>query len=393
MRCVRTLSLCAAVLVVAAVKDTWAQPAGGPHDIRALGGSTALMGTPVPTIGALRTRLKNPRTAAQVRTVLTQAGLAGLATEVLMTVENASEVYQGGLCTDATPQSGTVIECEVRPGETLQWMAFRRQGEPVVLRDVRWAGRQPFRAFLFAVPDGERVHTFIVPKDCGNLSLLRSADRPAPAAALAPAPPPPPPAPEPAPAPAPPPPPPPAASVQAEQPPATPPPPAAADDVTTVERVRLVADGLFGKERRLRPFDDDVVAPAGVDEFGQCAPLLGVKVGAAYRWANNWELAGLAGVAFSLVDPDEKVREHQLFIDLEANRYFANDAFIGAGLSLWDVTRSDTFTPAALVHVGLPLNPHGRIPVHFLVEGRLFFDGIDEIDNNYQFWGGLRVRF
>lgn len=392
MRCVRTVSASAAALVLLLTSQALAQTAGGPRDIRVLGGSTALMGTPVPTITALRTRMQNPRTAAQVRAVLTQAGLAALAPEILATVEKATETYPGGLCVDATPQPGTVIECEVRPGQTLQWMAFRRGSQTVVMRDVRWAGRQSFRAFLFAVPEGGRVHTFIVPKDCGNLSLLRSADQPKEALSVTEAPPPAPPPPPPPPAPE----------------PAAPPPPRAAEPVAPVieqpvpppaptaapAAFRLVADGLFGKERRLRPFDEDGDALSDADEFGQCSPLLGVKLGVAKRFDNNWELAGLAGVAFSLVSEDDgKVREHQLFIDVEANRHFANDVFVGFGLSAWDITRSDTFTPAALVHVGVPLARGARFPVYFLVEGRLFFDGIDEIDNNYQFWGGLRVRF
>jgi hypothetical protein len=29
----------------------------------------------------------------------------------------------------------------------------------------------------------------------------------------------------------------------------------------------------------------------------------------------------------------------------------------------------------------------------FTVEGRLFFDEFDNIDNNYQFWAGLRYVF
>ena len=32
-------------------------------------------------------------------------------------------------------------------------------------------------------------------------------------------------------------------------------------------------------------------------------------------------------------------------------------------------------------------------PVYFLGEGRLFFDEIDDVSNNYQFWAGVRVHF
>ena len=61
--------------------------------------------------------------------------------------------------------------------------------------------------------------------------------------------------------------------------------------------------------------------------------------------------------------------------------------------SLWDITRSDTFTPAGMLHFGIPLGTHPAHPVYFVGEGRLFFDHIDDVSNNYQFWGGVRVRF
>ena len=116
-----------------------------------------------------------------------------------------------------------------------------------------------------------------------------------------------------------------------------------------------------------------------------------MKLGAAKRFASNWELAVTGGVAFSLVNDDKKVREYEVLIDVEANKYLSNGVFIGTGLSLWDVTHSDTFTPAWLVHVGVPLGSHPRHPVYFLGEGRLFFDHIDDVQNNYQFWAGVRI--
>jgi hypothetical protein len=146
----------------------------------------------------------------------------------------------------------------------------------------------------------------------------------------------------------------------------------------------------------VRPLDDDsdALAANGLSgEFGQCSPLLGAKLGVARRFDNNWELAGLAGVAFNLVQDDDKVREHALFVDGEVNYYFANDVLLGAGLSLWDLTRSDTFTPAVMAHVAFPLARGRRVPTYLMFEGRMFFDNIDDVDNNYQFWGGLRFLF
>ncbi len=124
-------------------------------------------------------------------------------------------------------------------------------------------------------------------------------------------------------------------------------------------------------------------------DFAQCSPLLGLKAGVAKRFENDWELAGAVGVAISLVTDDNKVRENEVFADVELNKYAKNGMFVGTGLSLWDLTHSDTFTPALLLHTGVPLAKK----VYFLVEGRLFFDHLDDVQNNYQFWGGVRVHF
>lgn len=146
-------------------------------------------------------------------------------------------------------------------------------------------------------------------------------------------------------------------------------------------------DVLGGKDRRVRPSEDTGA------EFAQCSPLLGLKFGVAKRFQNDWELAGAVGAAISLVTGDGKVRESALFVDGEVNKYLAGGSFVGTGLSLWDLTRSDTWTPAWLLHAGVPLVRHARYPVFLIGEGRLFFDHIDDVSNNYLIWAGVRVRF
>ena len=135
-----------------------------------------------------------------------------------------------------------------------------------------------------------------------------------------------------------------------------------------------------------------VLGNAGVGnvDFAQCSPIAGVKLGVAKRFANDWEVAGAGGVAFSLVNADHKVREHEVLVDLEANKYLSGGTFLGTGISFWDITHSDTFTPAWMLHVGVPLGAH---PVYFLAEGRLFLKEFDDVPNNYQFWAGVRVHF
>jgi hypothetical protein len=163
--------------------------------------------------------------------------------------------------------------------------------------------------------------------------------------------------------------------------------------------VAFFVDGMFGKERRQRPIsvlDDAAIRFPGLNSdtlFGQCSPLLGLKAGVAKRFSNDWEIAGDVGAAINVSTDDRKLRQTQMIADLEANRYFASDAFIGTGITFWDITRSETFTPGWLVHFGIPLAKDAKYPVFFVGEGRLFFDNIDNASSNYNFWGGIRVRF
>ena len=179
----------------------------------------------------------------------------------------------------------------------------------------------------------------------------------------------------------------------------------ATDIVTVVPPTSSIfVDGLFGKERRQRPASEydlpaDIAAATGADAvFGQCSPLLGFKVGYAKRFKNDWEAAVDAGLAFNLAQGDlpngvDKVNPVTLLADVEANKYLKSDAFIGTGLSFWDLTRGETFTPAWLLHFGIPIGHHPNHPVYFVGEGRLFFDNISSADNNYNFWGGIRIHF
>ncbi len=153
-------------------------------------------------------------------------------------------------------------------------------------------------------------------------------------------------------------------------------------------RFRFLADALVGKDRRVRPADLEEGRPFA---FGQCSPLVGLKLGVSRVSPSGWEVAATGGVALSLVGSD-KVREHALFVDGEINRYVGK-GFVGTGISFWDLTRSETFTPAWLLHAGLPLHQSDRVDTHFMVEGRLFLRGVDDVSSNYQFWGGLRFTF
>lgn len=375
-------NLCCVALV--AVASAQSVPV---HEIHRLGGSTAFYKPSLTNVASVQRMARDTTVVANLRTAFGQAGLPDLADGVVAALLATNTSVTGGACSEASPAVGGIVECDVQPGQTLQWMAYNPPGRSNVglFRDVRWAGKKPFAAFLFRVVADGRTYTFVIPKVCGNVSLMAVSERPREAAAIVTPAPPPAAAPPPPPTPAPPPPPPPPPEPQA---PVAPPAP-------QVKASPFFIDVLFGKDRRVRPVEDpNTGTGAGVDlDFAQCSPLLGLKVGAGKRFPNDWEVAGAVGIALSLVSGDDKVREHQLFADVEVNKHMNNGVFVGTGLSLWDLTRGDTFTPAWMLHLGLPLAKAARFPTYLVAEGRWFLDHADDLQNNYQFWGGVRVRF
>ena len=125
------------------------------HSLRRLG-TAARMTPPVRDVAALRTTFARPATQRDVTTVLQIAGLSHLEAQVKKAIAD-----------------GAVREVSMAPGSNLQWMGLRRGGTRAdILRLVRWDGPKPFAGFEFVVDDGKETFTFVVPQDCGNLSLV-----------------------------------------------------------------------------------------------------------------------------------------------------------------------------------------------------------------------------
>ena len=363
-------STTAAGLVLLGLAAGASAQAGGErvHSVRRMGGTTQFT-APVRTVGQLTQAFARPRTQRDLTTVRKIAEMSYLEADIKKAIAD-----------------GAVREVTIAPGTTLQWMALRRGGTRAdLLRLARWDGAKPFPAFEFEVTSGGEVYTFVIPQDCGNLSLVKREPVRA-AAAMAPPPPPPPAAPTPAPiaappAPAPPPPPPPPAPVVVPPPPPAPP--------AVVRTVRPFVAAFVGKQRRQYDEND----PAGLGTAflpGFCDPLFGGKVGIEKTLKNNWVFAPAVGFAFNA---DEASRS-SLFVDAEINKRFDNRAYIGTGLGLWDITHGDFITPTALLHFGLPLwKGDDQRTLFFVTEGRVLLRRASDIDSNYQFWGGLRYLF
>lgn len=377
----RTLGILFAVLTLVVPARALAQTrdASGDHVIRILGASTRFS-PPVNTVTALRRMATTNR--ADLEKILGDAGLSSISAQVMDKLTN-----------------GTVENTTMAPGSRLAWMALRRKGTPDIIHAVRWEGKTAFAAYRFTVETATTVYTFVVPKACGNLSLVESVARPGPAPAPTPARPPtpaPPPTPlpptpivTPPPTPAPPP----TPVAPAVVPPQT---PAPVPQNPTIEAAKLAPFilGAFGKQRRTLQEDDAVVNPltaettAGVGNF--CDPLLGVKGGVQFMVRPHFMIAPAVGVAFNL---DEGGRT-SLFAEVEFNRVFDNGGLVGAGIGIYDFNHSDNITPHLLLHAAVPIAKTARgNPMLFAFEARLPFDEFSDISNNYQFWAGLRYAF
>lgn len=391
---IRRTAVSAALAVVVALLSAsvaTAQPrtdADGYRNARRLGGTTSLYRPALTNPASLKRMASTKGMSDDIRKILSDAGISDTADAVVAMLSGGAPSTKGGSCVGATPADGVLLECDFPVGATLEWMAYRPnigRGDrtPGMIQKFRWAGRQSFGAFLFRVTNSRGVYTFVVPKPCGNLSLMsfQEARRETPAP-----PPPPPPAPRVEPPPPPPPP--------RVEPVPIPPPAQAPAPAVVVDRSPFFFDVLAGKERRVRDLPLETIgggqafANAGAGEYAQCSPLLGLKFGVGRRFANDVELNGAVGLGLSLASDDDKVREHAVFADLELNKYIGR-GFIGTGFTVWDFANETV--PGLLLHFGVPLNNSERHPVHFIGQSRLFF--ADGLKDNYLLWGGVRVHF
>jgi hypothetical protein len=83
---------------------------------------------------------------ADIRKVLADSGIPETSDAVLALLSGATSSVRGGLCTDATPNDGVLVECDFQPGATLEWMAYRPNigkgnRAPGRIERFRWAGK------------------------------------------------------------------------------------------------------------------------------------------------------------------------------------------------------------------------------------------------------------
>ncbi|OYY92795.1 MAG: hypothetical protein B7Y41_14570 [Hydrogenophilales bacterium 28-61-23] len=80
--------------------------------------------------------------------------------------------------------NASIAELSIPAGTVLPAMSTRKQGKPVLLRGVLWAGKKPIDAYTFSFISLDRRYRVIAPKACANFWIEEQLPRPAPALAL-----------------------------------------------------------------------------------------------------------------------------------------------------------------------------------------------------------------
>ena len=69
-------------------------------------------------------------------------------------------------------RSGTFQEKSMAVGDKFMWMLFRSKGKVKVVKDLEWAGKAPLPVYRFVVNKNYKNYEFVMPKPCGNISLV-----------------------------------------------------------------------------------------------------------------------------------------------------------------------------------------------------------------------------
>ncbi len=147
----------------------------------------------------------------------------------------------------------------------------------------------------------------------------------------------------------------------------------------------IFVGGYFGKERLTHDDAGDHDDVAAFADFSRCAPLAGFQVGIQPRINDKTEIEAALGIKFPFDDDAHTA----IFADAAVNR-LAGKGFFGGGISWWDIGKDSTGV-GLLLQGGFDLDKDGKW--QFVGQTRVpFFNQFDNIDNNYQFWGGIRFR-
>lgn len=234
--------------------------------------------------------------------------------------------------------TAAIESIRIVPGERLEWMLFRSKGTGQVkaLKDVTWDGKAPFDAYRFYITKDGRRYEFIVPIECGNLSLRTAGRVPA-------------------------------------KPAVAPPPVAAPEPAPRPEKIA---------ERRGGP-----VVDIGVSRMFDPATYAFGRVGYEFPFAEKWSAMALVG-GFVRFEGDDY--GDAFIADALLNYYITEKMFVGGGVGFW---AGDEDQADLILNMGYLVyeNP-GVFKTSLFIEGRCEADNLTS-SNSARLGAGLRFQF
>jgi hypothetical protein len=145
----------------------------------------------------------------------------------------------------------------------------------------------------------------------------------------------------------------------------------------------IFAGGYFGKERLTHDEAGDHTDITPFAPFSRCSPEVGFELGVQPKIGENAQFEAAVGLKI----PFDSDAHTTAFVDGAVNRVLAR-GFFGAGVSWWDIGKDSTGV-GLLLQGGFDLDKNGKWQL--VGQTRVpFFNQFDDIENNYQFWGGIR---
>lgn len=137
------------------------------HRATYLGNPATRFADPLTSVEQLRALLTADKSRADVEAILRQAGWPGDVDDLRQAAGNAP-----------------VVTLRLPPGTRMPFMSSRKNGKPVALLDVLWAGKEPVEAYAFEFVSRDRRWRCVTPRPCSNFYVEDLGPRPRPSLRL-----------------------------------------------------------------------------------------------------------------------------------------------------------------------------------------------------------------
>lgn len=125
------------------------------HRATRLGNPATRFAPPLNSAEDLRDRFRDPKLKPDFGEILRQWGWPG----------DLKDLFHAALNNEITPH-------QIPVGDVMPFMSSRKNGKPICLVEVEWAGKEPIQAFTFHFTSRGRKYQCITPRPCSNFFVV-----------------------------------------------------------------------------------------------------------------------------------------------------------------------------------------------------------------------------